>query len=200
MTAPAPSSSPESQSRREEDAAILRRMAAGETAACGELYDRFSRPLHAVALRILRDEKEAEDIVQEVFLALWEKAATFSSERGSAFGWAVTFTRNRAIDRARNRRRRAELLDASAGRHAAPMPAAAAQADEALLARETAGAVRAAVSRLPDEQQRALELAFFGGLTQQEIADQLHEPLGTVKARIRRGLLRLRDLLPHRHD
>lgn len=198
MTVPASNPGPDAD-RAERDAALLGRMAAGEKAAFAELYDRFSRPLFSVALRILRDEAEAEDIVQDVFLTLWEKASDFSRERGSAFGWAVTLTRHRAIDRLRLRQRRRELLDQPAAGHFATA-AASPSAEEALAARETARAVRSAVAGLPTEQQRALELAFFGGLTQQEIAARLQEPLGTIKARIRRGLFRLREILPRRHD
>lgn len=187
--------------RQTEDGELIRRMAHGDKQACSELYDRFSRPLYSVALRILNDQSEAEDVVQDVFLALWEKAGTFDGGRGSAFGWAITLTRNRAIDRIRTRRRRSTLLSESfvedlPGGHTPPD---ADSADE-LIFKEKAGSVRAALSSLPREQYRALELAFFSGLTQQEIAARLSEPLGTVKARIRRGLLKLRDTLTRRHD
>ena len=141
------------------DADLLRRIARDDREAFAQLYDRFSRPLYATALRVLNNPAEAEDIVQDVFLALWEKAASFESTRGSAFAWATR-----------------------------------------LLFKEQTGAVRAAVAALPPEQQRAVELAFFSGLTQQEIAARLQEPLGTVKARIRRGLLKLREILGGRHD
>lgn len=184
-----------------EDGALLRRMAAGDHSACAALYDRFSRPLYSVALRVIGDQAEAEDIVQDVFVALWEKAPAFDAARGSAFAWAIALTRNRAIDRLRMRRRRAALLGHSPPEDVAggsPVPAAG-SADE-LIFREKAGAVRTALAALPLEQLRPLELAFFGGLTQQEIASRLNEPLGTVKARIRRGLLRLRDSLARRHD
>lgn len=192
----APESTDPSGDRQREDGELIRRMAAGDKAACAALYDRFSRPLYSVALRILNDQAEAEDIVQDVFLALWEKAGSFVSTRGSAFGWAITLTRNRAIDRLRTRRRRANLLSES---FAGDLPGAgtSAESDSAdeLVLKEKSGAVRAALATLPAEQVRALELAFFSGLTQQEIAARLSEPLGTVKARIRRGLLKLRDTL-----
>lgn len=182
-------------SQHAEDARLLARMADGDRAALGELYDRFSRPLYATALRILNDAKEAEDIVQDTFISLWEKAGDFAVARGTAFGWAVTFTRNRAIDRVRMRRRRTELLDQAApedlGYGSSSGPDSADQASHS----EQSAAVRAAVAALPTEQKQALELAFFSGLTQQEIAARLSEPLGTVKARIRRGLLKLRAAL-----
>lgn len=183
------------------DAELVGRMARGDKQACAELYDRLARPLYSVALRILNDPAEAEDIVQDVFVALWEKAGSFEIARGSVFSWAVTLTRNRAIDRLRTRRRRSTLLNESfvddvPGGHSA---AESDTAGEVVLQEET-GAVRAALSTLPIEQLRALELAFFSGLTQQEIAARLSEPLGTVKARIRRGLLKLRDTLTRSHD
>lgn len=178
------------------DAALVRRMSGGDRDALAELYDRFSRPLFSTAQHILRDPAESQDIVHDVFLVLWEKAAQFEAQRGSAFGWAVTLTRNRSIDRLRARRRRAELLDKSAPSdlgydEGAGAPEQASAGDEVV-------AVRTAVAALPPDQKRALELAFFSGLTQQEIAGRLQEPLGTIKARIRRGLLKLRDSLPHR--
>jgi RNA polymerase sigma-70 factor (ECF subfamily) len=183
------------------DAELFRRMARSDREAFAQLYDRFSRPLYATALRILANAAEAEDIVQDVFLALWEKAGDFEPGRGTGFAWAVTLTRNRAIDRYRLRQRRSELLSRSAAEDAAIRPYGTGRhsADELVL-KERAGAVRAAIEALPAEQQLAVELAFFSGLTQQEIADKLREPLGTVKARIRRGLLRLRDILGGRHD
>jgi len=183
------------------DAELLRRMTHSDREAFAQLYDRFARPLYATALRILSNASEAEDIVQDVFLALWERAAAFEPGRGSAFAWAVTLTRNRAIDRVRMRKRRSELLAETTAEDAGTQPSDAGphSADE-LVFKEQAGAVRAAVAALPPEQQRAVELAFFGGLTQQEIAEKLREPLGTVKARIRRGLLRLRDIMGGRHD
>ncbi len=178
------------------DAELMRRMGRSDREAFAQLYDRFSRPLYATALRILHNHAEAEDIVQDVFLALWEKAAAYEPARGSAFAWAVTLTRNRAIDRIRMRKRRSELLAETTAEDTGTQPTESGDdtASELVL-KEQAGAVRAAVAALPADQQRAVELAFFSGLTQQEIAQKLSEPLGTVKARIRRGLLKLRDTL-----
>ena len=196
MTPPASTGSLPPDERQQIDARLLQRVAQGDKQAFGELYDRFSGPLLGAAQQILRDSAEAQDVVHDAFVTLWEKAATFEVSRGSAFSWTVTLVRNRAIDRVRMRRRRAEILAES-------LPADLGYADAAT---ETAGseyaalgddarAVRAAVATLPVEQKRALELAFFGGLTQEEIARKLSEPLGTVKARIRRGLLKLRESL-----
>ncbi len=195
---PAPNS-PSPEEREQVDARLMRRIAARDRAAFAELYDRFSGPLFGAAMRILRDSAEAQDVVHDAFVSLWEKADTFAHERGSPFSWAVTLVRNRAIDRVRQRRRRAELLAESAPSDlgyadAAPNPSAT----DAAVAGDEARAVRAAVATLPAEQKKALELAFFGGLTQEEIARTLREPLGTVKARIRRGLIKLRDSLASR--
>ena len=196
MSDPAPTPSDE---RAEADARLVQRMARGDKAALAEIYDRFSRPLYATALRIVSDPTDAQDLVQDTFVALWEKAGTFERERGTAFAWAVTFVRNRSIDRVRSRRRRSEILAAAAPDELGYRDDGAGPAADASAASgDQARAVRAAVAALPTEQKRALELAFFGGLTQQEIAAQLSEPLGTVKARIRRGLLKLRDSLAHR--
>ena len=187
------------QERDRIDAQLLTRVAVGDREAFAELYDRFAPPLYGAAMQILRDTAEAQDVVQEAFLTLWEKAATFEASRGSAFSWAVTLVRNRSIDRVRMRRRRSELLAESApedlGYLAGRLQAGG---DENATLGDEARAVRAAAWPPPPEQQRALELAFFGGLTQEEIARKLREPLGTVKARIRRGLLRLRDSLADR--
>lgn len=177
-----------------QDAALMERMARGDRAAFGELYDRLSRPLYTTALRILNDAREAEDVVQDVFLALWEKAADYEFMRGSAFSWAVTLTRNRAIDRIRMRQRRSDLLARSTPQDLGyATESDLADSADNLISTERAKHVREALATLPAEQQEALKLAFFSGLTQQEIAEQLREPLGTIKARIRRGLLKLRD-------
>jgi RNA polymerase sigma-70 factor (ECF subfamily) len=191
---------PEPPEQREQmDARLVERIARGDQQALADLYDRFSGPLYGTALRVLRDPAEAQDVVHDVFVTLWEKAGTFEVGRGSAFSWAVTLVRNRAIDRVRMRRRRAELLARSV-----PADLGYAEASTAASGGETAAqdddarAIRAAVATLPLEQKRALELAFFSGLTQEEIAKKLSEPLGTVKARIRRGLIKLRDLVAPR--
>jgi RNA polymerase sigma-70 factor, ECF subfamily len=177
-----------------EDAKLMQRVAEGDRAAFAKIYDRFSRPLYATAVRILHDSAEAEDILQEVFLTLWEKSPDFNQQRGSAFSWAVTLTRNRSIDRIRMRKRRGTLLNESLPEdfgYAGQSEAATSTAE--LESKETAIKVRTAVMNLPEEQQKALQLAFFSGMTQQEIATKLREPLGTIKARIRRGLLKLRE-------
>lgn len=186
--------------RQEADAALLQRIAGGDRDAFTALYDQYSRPLFATAYRILNDSSEAEDVVHDVFLSLWNKARDFEASRGTAFSWAITLTRNRAIDRLRTRKRRNELLEKSVPADLGYQEGHEQDASSAddLWLKEKASAVRRAVASLGDEQRSALELAFFSGLTQQEIAEKLQQPLGTVKARIRRGLLKLRETLASR--
>jgi RNA polymerase sigma-70 factor, ECF subfamily len=195
---PLGSAVPPPDERAAADANLMRQVATGDRAAFGNLYDRFAGPLYATAVRILSDAGEAQDVVHDAFVALWEKAATFDAARGSAFSFAVTLLRNRAIDRLRMRRRRSELLAASAPTDLAYGQSAEKSADASAASADDAQSVRLALAQLPAEQQRALELAFFGGLTQEEIAQKLSEPLGTVKARIRRALLKLRATLKGR--
>lgn len=187
---------PSAQAR--EQAALLARMARGDKAALARLYDSLGKPLYSLAFRVTNDAAESQDVVQEVFLQLWQKAAAYDAARGSVFSWAATLTRNRAIDRVRMRKRRADLLAESAADLQPAAPAGHGDSAASLWVREKADAVRAALTALAPEQQKAIELAFFSSLTQQEIAAKLNEPLGTIKARIRRGLLKLRETLPAR--
>jgi RNA polymerase sigma-70 factor (ECF subfamily) len=185
--------------RERVDARLMQRIAQRDHQALGELYDRFSRPLFATAMRVLRDSTDAQDVVHDAFVTLWEKAATFDTARGSAFSWAVTLVRNRSIDLVRMRRRRAELLAKSVPDDLGYIEESPTNSGgETAALDDEARAIRAAVGALPLEQKRALELAFFGGLTQEEISQKLSEPIGTVKARIRRGLLKLRESLARR--
>jgi RNA polymerase sigma-70 factor, ECF subfamily len=194
-----PTAAPPPDDRDLIDAELMRRIAMGDRIAFGELYDRFSRPLYSTAVKIVQDTAEAQDIVHDAFVVVWEKAATFEAQRGTAFSWLVTLVRNRAIDRVRSRRRRQELLTASVPADLGYSEGAHTRsADDHASLGDDARSVRAAVATLAPEQKQALELAFFGGLTQEEIAKSLGEPLGTVKARIRRGLLKLRDSLASR--
>ena len=172
----------------------LRRIAAGEREALGEFYDQSATLLFSVAVRMLGDAQEAEEVIQDVFVLVWRKAATFDPSLGRALPWALGITRNRCIDRIRARQRQTELLnelristESIAGTSAEASPTGPG-ADEI-------AAVRAALQSLPADQREAIQLAFFAGLTHQEIAQRLEEPLGTVKARIRRGMLKLREAL-----
>jgi len=182
------------QSTSEEQAQLVRRIAAGDLQAMSDFYDQTATPLFSVALRILGDSSEAEEVVQDAFVQIWEKAARFDPLLGAAFHWALSITRHRAIDRLRSRQRRARLAD-QLQESGAGEPAPASAPDLYALDAEESAGVRAALGSLPADQRQAIEMAFLGGLTHPEIAEALGEPLGTVKARIRRGLLKLRESL-----
>jgi RNA polymerase sigma-70 factor (ECF subfamily) len=181
------------------DEELLTQVAAGDRMAFGSLYDRLSGPLFSLALKMLGNEAEAQDVLQEVFLTVWNKASTFNAARGSAFSWMVTQLRNRAIDRIRSRKRRGELLE-TFGHELEPSGAGMRSAAEDCDASERSRQVREALEKLSDEQRLVLRLAYFEGLTQVEIAQKLDEPLGTIKARAHRAMARLRDILRYLHD
>jgi RNA polymerase sigma factor (sigma-70 family) len=173
------------------DEALVLLAARSEQTALGELYDRYGRPAYGLALRVLRDESLAEDAVQEAFLALWRTASRFVPERGKASTWILTLVHRRAVDLVRREeRRRADALDDA---HV-PADSVGGADDEAWL-RLQRERVQAALRQLPDQQREALELAYYGGFTQSELAERLGQPLGTIKTRMFTGLARLRVLL-----
>jgi RNA polymerase sigma-70 factor (ECF subfamily) len=180
------------------DEQLLVGVAGGDRAAFGALYDRFCRPLYSLALKMLANETEAQDLVQEVFLTVWKKASTFDPARGTAFSWVVTQVRNRSIDRLRSHRRRGELIEAF-GPDLDTGTEILSGSDH-LEAGERAREVHGALEQLSPEQRQVLRLAYFEGLTQVEISRKLNEPLGTIKARAHRALARLRQALKGRHD
>lgn len=172
------------------DTELLAAIARGDESALAELYDRFGRLAYGVAHRILRDASLAEDAVQDAFLAAWRTAASFDAARGSASTWLMTLVHRRAVDVVRREeRRRTDVLGDDA------QPAAGEATDEAAELREERRRVQAALAQLPAEQRQALELAYYGGLTQSELAAHLGLPLGTVKSRMFAALATLRDLL-----
>jgi len=175
------------------DHAALARMARGEGDAVAELYDRHARPIYSLALRILGDTTEAEDIVQEVFSQAWKQAARYNASRGAVGAWLLTLARSRAIDRLRAKRARPG--DVSDERVAGQLVDTGPPADLLVLSSEQVARVRAALDELPLLQRAAIELAYYEGLTHAEIADRLEQPLGTVKTRIRLAMLKLRDVL-----
>ena len=187
--------------REEQDAVeieLLRKAAGGDRTAFAELYDRYSRILYAAALKILNNPDDALDVTQDSFLQIWDKAALYDPARGRPLTWALTLLRNRSIDRLRSIQRRARLHD-EAEQEARVIPTVSSpdSVDE-VSAIERGEIIRSAVLKLSPDQREAIELAFFGGLTQNEVAERLHQPLGTVKARIRRGMLRLREMVGRR--
>ena len=173
------------------DEALVALVARGDEDALAELYDRVSRVAYGLALRVLRDERHAEDAVQEAFLQVWRSAATFRAERAKASTWILTLVHRRAVDLVRREeRRQADPLTDDSAPGEAPE-----QTEEAAWLRFERERVQSALKQLPDVQREALELAYYGGFSQSELADRLGVPLGTIKSRMFAGLARLRELL-----
>ena len=171
------------------DEALVALVSRSDESALAELYDRIGGTAYGLAYRVLRDEALAEDAVQEAFLGLWRSAGSFVPERAKASTWILTLVHRRAVDVVRReQRRRTEPLEA------APEPAEG-SAEEAAWLRLDRERVQAAVAQLPDQQREAIELAYYGGYTQSELADRLGQPVGTIKSRMFAGLARLRELL-----
>jgi RNA polymerase sigma-70 factor (ECF subfamily) len=175
------------------DEALVALVARGDEPALGELYDRVGRAAYGLAHRVLRDERLAEDAVQEAFLTVWRTAAGYRAERAKASTWILTLVHRRAVDLVRREeRRRADPLDDVT---AEAVPADLPGPDEEAWIRYERERVQAALARLPDAQREAIELAYYGGFSQSELAERLGVPLGTIKSRMFAGLARLRELL-----
>jgi len=173
------------------DEALVALVARGDEDALAELYDRVGRIAYGLALRVLRDERHAEDAVQEAFLQVWRSAATFRAERAKASTWILTLVHRRAVDLVRREeRRQADPLTDESAAGVAPE-----ETDEAAWLRFERERVQGALKQLPDVQREALELAYYGGFSQSELAERLGVPLGTIKSRMFAGLARLRELL-----
>jgi RNA polymerase sigma-70 factor (ECF subfamily) len=173
------------------DIELLKSIAAKDDAALALLYDRYRIILFGLLMRILNNREEAEDVLQEAFLQVWRKAADFDENRGRPFTWLVTLARSRGIDRVRTLSARERLAKAGAREVSEEISDAASDAFKS----EQRGLVTDALAQLPDEQKRPIMLAYFDGLTQSEIATRLGAPLGTVKTRMRTGLMKLREML-----
>jgi RNA polymerase sigma factor (sigma-70 family) len=172
------------------DEALIALVARRDEAALAALYDRFGRLAYGLALRVLRDTSLAEDAVQEAFMTVWRTADRFVAGRAKASSWILTFVHRRAVDLVRREeRRRAEPLEDVPEIDAAP------GTDEEAWLRLRRERVQAALRSLPDQQREALELAYFGGFTQSELAERLGQPIGTIKSRMFSGLARLREIL-----
>jgi RNA polymerase sigma factor (sigma-70 family) len=171
------------------DEALVLLAARSEQSALAELYDRYGRVAFGLALRMLRDEGLAEDAVQDAFLSVWRTAPRFLPERGKASSWILTLVHRRAVDLVRREQlRRADSLER------VPEPGGGSAEEDAWL-RLQRERVQAALKQLPDQQREALELAYYGGFSQSELAERLGQPLGTIKSRMFAGLARLRELL-----
>ena len=173
----------------EADIDVVQRLAAGDRDAVAELYDRHAARIMGLAIRIVRNSSDAEDVVQEVFSQAWRTAPNYQPARGTVAGWLLMMARTRAIDRLRSRESRRDAVD---GPDLDGLPADIPSVSEQLIANQQAARVREAMMTLPVEQRTALELAYFEGLTQTEIAERTQTPLGTVKTRIRTALTSLR--------
>ena len=176
------------------DVEILRAVAGGDEQALAALYDRYRLILFSLILRILHSQPEAEDVLQEVFLQVWRRASDFDETRGRPFTWLVTLARSRAIDRLRALGSR----DRTATEAARDAPDSISDAADDAVKSEQGEIVRGALAKLPEEHRQTLVLAYFEGLTQSEIAARLNSPLGTVKTRMRSGMIKLRELLGER--
>jgi RNA polymerase sigma-70 factor (ECF subfamily) len=178
-------------SLRDEDllALIMRR----SEAALGAVYDRYGALVYTIALRITGDRQTAEEVVQDVFQSVWQTSAGFQPGLGSCASWLVGITRHRAIDATRSKRERARMREQTITHD--NFVDVDANPDMAVVQIDLRDAVKEALTTLPASQRQAVELAYYGGLTRVEIAERLGEPIGTVKTRLRLGLLKLRDLL-----
>ncbi len=189
--------SADADARLAQDRDAIARMAARDPGGLEALYDRHATAIYSLALRILRDVADAEDVTQEVFTQAWTQADRFDPSRGAVAAWLTVLGRSRALDRVR-RRRRGGLADGDAAAATIPDPGPSVELMAA--AAEQVNAARAALGALPAEQRDAIELAYYDGLTHGEIAARTATPLGTVKTRIRTGLQRIREALRVGHD
>jgi RNA polymerase sigma-70 factor (ECF subfamily) len=179
-----------------DDPRLMLRVSQGDERALGELYDRYAGTVHSLAMAILRDADEAEEATADAFVQIWTNAGSWDASRGSVGAWITTITRTRALDRLRSRKRRERAVErATEGDEqgtAVPMSDPGVAPDRAAERVELSGNVAKHLAELPDPQRQAIELAFFRGYSHSEIADELGEPLGTVKTRIRAGMEKLR--------
>lgn len=173
------------------DVALMVRVVAREPEAFAELYDRHARAVFSLAFRILGEQPEAEDVVQDVFTQAWRQAERYDPRRGTLAAWVLNITRSRAIDALRRRRQR---VAAQPGFWSEPVAADPAP-DTLALTNVQVQTLREALAALPWTQRLPIELAYFEGLSQSEIAARLEEPVGTIKTRVRLGLMKLRDAI-----
>jgi RNA polymerase sigma-70 factor (ECF subfamily) len=172
--------------KNQDEAALIERIRSGDEMAMADMYDRYSGIVYGVALRVLGDTSAAEDVLQEVFLQLWRNPQAFDANRGKLPAWLAVIARNRAIDHLRKRPREDDIEDLSIS--------TGVNLENEAAQRMAVEKIRGALSQLPQNQRRCLEMAFFEGMTHTEIATKTGEPLGTIKTRIRTGLLAVRKV------
>jgi len=179
------------------DDVLVRRMTDGDSRALEVLYDRYGRIVYSFALRIVGDRLLAEEVLQEAFTRCWRQSERFELAKGNLASWLLSITHNLAIDEVRKRQRRpqradlVDITDVLRGQEDTTV-----DVEEAAEASELREQIQRAMALLPDAQRQVIELAYFGGLTQREVAALLNEPLGTVKTRMRLGMQKLKELLP----
>jgi RNA polymerase sigma-70 factor (ECF subfamily) len=182
----------------EADINLLRRIGQRDVAAFQEFFKKFNGLLYTTIHRVLNDHEDSEDIMQEVLVQIWQKAHLYEPGKGKPLTWVTTMARNRAIDRIRAKQRRSRLNDDFENESRSVQPEFDEDTSDLTISRENDRVLQSAVMELTPDQREAIQLAYFGGLTQGEIAEKLKEPLGTVKARIRRGIQRLEHVVKHR--
>ncbi len=180
----------------DDEVELMKRIKAKDEQALAELYDLYNRLLYGMIISIVKKREEAEDVLQEVFIKVWENASTFNEDRGNVYSWLVTLTRNKAIDRIRSKdyktqKKATQDVDAPEffleGNKFDPL--------ETTIFSDRTELVKKALGEIPESQSEVLKIAYYRGLTQREISDQLDIPLGTVKTRMRQGMIKLKDIL-----
>ena len=178
-----------------DDVALMRRIVEADETALGALYDRWVRSLYSLVLHVLKDPDEAEDVVEETFWQAWRKADSYEPSRGAVSTWLLTIGRRKALDRLRAKKRSREELTSGDRAAFADIPSSDPDPSDDVERSELRERVRAALNELPDEQKEVLELGYFSGMSQSEIAEATGEPLGTVKTRMRLAMQKLREPL-----
>lgn len=180
----------------DDEVQLMKRIKARDEEALAELYDLYNRLLYGMIISIVKKREEAEDVLQEVFIKIWESASTFDEERGNVYSWLVTLARNKAIDRIRSKdyktqKKASQDVDAPEfflkGDKFDPL--------ETTIFSDRTELVKRALDKIPESQSEVLKIAYYRGLTQREISEQLEIPLGTVKTRMRQGMIKLKDIL-----
>ncbi|MBI4546497.1 MAG: RNA polymerase sigma-70 factor [Ignavibacteriae bacterium] len=178
-----------------DDEDLLQRIARADESALSQLYDRYGQLLYSLGMRILRSTTDAEDVVQEVFLQVWNKAESYQKDKGSVYTWLITMMRNRAIDRLRSKGFKQHIQSVDVNKAILFSEAESSNPHASAVQTEHQQLVINALKQLPEDHRRIFELAYYEGFSQSEIADQLNIPLGTVKSRMRRGLQLMRIML-----
>lgn len=189
---------PEMEANVLEDMLLLQRIAQKDSASFQAFYKKYGGLIFVAISNVLNDHHDSEDVMQEVLVQLWNKAHLYEPRKGKPLTWITTMARNRAIDRIRSKQRRSRLNDDFEQENRTEQPEFEESSSELCEQKERNRIVRQAVSKLTEDQKEAIMLTYFSGLTQAEVAERLHEPLGTVKARIRRGVNRLETLVKPR--